>query len=87
MSILCGAIRSPACFAEKQERRIPWTCMWCGAVGTHEHIFWKCRGAVEEFGLRPVPKDEWQKRYGWPTGDAKRQKQDDKVMDMVKAAE
>ena len=44
----------------------------------------KSYSAEEEFGERPRPRDEWQKRYGWPTGRADRAKEDDRVLDWMK---
>ena len=82
MAIFTGAIRTPACF--KDNGKYPANCMWCNGLGHHEHIFWKCKKAEEALGERPTPKDDWQKRYGWPTGLEERRQEDEKVVNWMK---
>ena len=83
MALMCVAIRSPAWFKDKLEGKIPWTCMWCQELGTNEHVSWECKGAVHELGKRPEPTDQWQNKYGWPTGRTERKKEDERVIDWM----
>ena len=39
VALMCGTLKSPACFKDQPEGKIPWACMWCQKLGTHEHLF------------------------------------------------
>merc|ERR1712129_633926 len=81
-AIFTGGVRSPACFQNCD--KFCDRCPCCGELGTHEHVFWQCNKVQERLGKRPTPVDEWQKRYGWPSGNRKRKNEDDHVLDWMR---
>ena len=66
LAIMTGAVRSPAMM--QHDAKFPTTCIACGELGTHDHVYWQCPAVAEKIGPRPTATDPLQRRYGWPSG-------------------
>jgi hypothetical protein len=94
MAILVGAVMSPACFMDgkmQAKTGLPTGCpCGCKEVGYHDYVYWECPGMEKAImgtnrDLRPRPKpvDEWQRRFGWPTGSQKDKRRDDLILEWM----